>query len=376
MRLCTSEELRIQEGFRFSARWARISKSLKPWLRSDFSSASRAVSSGPLGHQLAREHRVPVAQWILDHPAARWHRFGNSRFDNTCFLLNTMSARAYFNRYCMPEAITSTMGGVGPSPRSRVGAISAASFRERPIACMIPIGFDRTGRTVEQTLARIGALPPPMRDAVNAAVASGRYDLSAPLERHLESSMSRAGIELDDETFNSCFRLTEEAVQGIRRCYIFAIARRFPVLVQSDESAARHVVGGAATFEHGVSMSVTLQRMKDCRAVLSVSHVCDMVHDRTMNAVNAGCVPIVEDNVASRNQFEPDRTALFFRYDDESLEECFEVVCGDVDRCYRIAEAAFARRHSPNLQFGEFGNLLAVLRRQSAALERLGRPSG
>ncbi len=48
-------------------------------------------------------------------------------------------------------------------------------------------------------------------------------------------------------------------------------------------------------------MQETLLRMTQCRSVLSVSPLNDMIHDRTMNAVNAGCVPIVEDNLAHRS---------------------------------------------------------------------------
>lgn len=321
---------------------------------------------------LARRNNVAVVQWILDHPAARWHEFENSTFANSAFLLNTELAQAYFERYCMPEAVSSVMGGVGPSPRSRVSELCADGFAARSISCLIPLGFMRLGRSPELTMAEIGALAPTLRDAVNSAVASARYDLDTPMETHLERALDLPAAALGDEEFNRCFRLVEESVQAIRRRRIFAVARRHPVLVQSDGLAARHLVGGKAAFAGDVSVCSTLERMKSCRAVLSVSPLPDMIHDRTMNALNAGCVALAEDSEANRAWLRHGETGLLFRYDDDSLDECFDLLCNDSRRSYAIAASGFAIRDIPAFHYGQFCNLMAVVRRQSALMRRAG----
>src|SRR6202023_699006 len=114
------------------------------------------------------------------------------------------------------------------------------------------------------------------------------------------------------------------------------------------------VAGGKAAFAQGVSMHATLVRMRQCRAVLSVSPLGDMVHDRTQNALNAGCLVIAEDNIANRAVLEHGKTALLFRYDDDSLQECLETACHDQVRSYAIARSGFAMRDLPPLRFGQF----------------------
>ncbi len=112
-------------------------------------------------------------------------------------------------------------------------------------------------------------------------------------------------------------------------------------------------------------MQFTLARMPMCRSVLSVSPVNDMIHDRTMNALNGGCVAILEDNLASKSIFKHGKNALLFRYDDDSLEECLDIVCNQPDRAYGIARAGMRLREDPRLRFGQFHNILDLARRRA-----------
>ena len=73
-------------------------------------------------------------------------------------------------------------------------------------------------------------------------------------------------------------------------------------------------------------MQTTFERMTQARAVLSISHVNDEIHNRTVNGLNAGCVNIVEDNAIHRRLFADRKDALFFRYDDGSLQACLDLV--------------------------------------------------
>ena len=112
--------------------------------------------------------------------------------------------------------------------------------------------------------------------------------------------------------------------------------------------------------------------MRLCRAVLSVSYANDMIHDRTSNGSNAGCVNILEDNLVHKGVFEHERNALLFRYDDNSLAECLDIVCNDPERAHRIAGAGMTLRDFQPLRFGGFDNILALARQtlvQPAAYE-------
>ena len=111
-------------------------------------------------------------------------------------------------------------------------------------------------------------------------------------------------------------------------------------------------------------MQFTLARIPTCRSVLSVCPVNDMIHDRTMNALNGGCVAILEDNFASKSIFEHGKNALLFRYDDDSIEECLDIVCNQPERAYRIARAGMKLREDPQLRFGQFHNILDLARRR------------
>ena len=92
--------------------------------------------------------------------------------------------------------------------------------------------------------------------------------------------------------------------------------------------------------------------MQRARAVVSLSAVNDEIHDRTLNALNAGAVPIIEDNAVNRRFFTHGKNALLFRYDDDSLRECFDLVCNHPSRAYDIAQAGSALRDDPRLRFG------------------------
>jgi hypothetical protein len=119
-------------------------------------------------------------------------------------------------------------------------------------------------------------------------------------------------------------------------------------------------MGGIATFRPNVSMRETLASMPQCRAVLSVSPVNDSIHDRTCNALNAGCLPILEDNRVHRALFRHRENALLFRYHDDSLAECLAVACGDPTRTYPIAERAAAMRDRSPFRFGAFANIVEL----------------
>ncbi len=312
--------------------------------------------------EAAAERGIPVIQWILDHPSQRWEEFINSTRRNSRFLFNSSYSERYFQRYCLPGSPTAWVGGVGPSRRSRIEGLSEQAFRTRPFNCMIALGLKQTGRSVADTEADIEALSRPLQRAVKDATASARNDLIAPVETHLDDALRSFGEHVPNSIFNHCFRLVEESVQIFRRRKIFSVARNYPVLIQSDETAGALISGGTAKFVPNVSMPATLANMRLCRSVLSVSYANDMIHDRTSNGCNAGCVNIVEDNLVHQSVFEHGRNALLFRYDDDSLAECLDIVCNDPDRAYRLAEAGMTLRDFQPLRFGGFDNIFALAR--------------
>lgn len=321
---------------------------------------------------VAARRGIPVIQWILDHPSTRFEEFKLSTSENACYLVNSDYSLRYLLQFCFPGAIAGTMGGVGSSVFSRIADLEKNAFVDRPIGCLIPLGFRRAERSVEETLAKIGDLEPAVAAAVNEAVAAARHDLEGPLEHHLLNCLDSHYLMLADSDFSFCFRLLEEAVQAFRRLAIFETARQCDVLIQSDDTAVPYIQGAAASFAAGVGMRETLLQMRECRAVLSVSPLNDLIHDRTMNAANAGCVPIIEDNTAHRAVFRHRHNALLFRYSDDSLRECLDIACNDRAQAYRIAREAFALRDDPRLRALQFHNVVAVGHRQKARLRRRG----
>ena len=258
--------------------------------------------------EIAERRGLPVIQWILDHPCARWAEFDASTAANSRFLLNSEQQRSYFETYCLPGALTATTGGVGPNWRSRIDRLTPEDFSQRPWRCLVPLNLHRV-RSMEENEAAMAALEPKQAAAVRDAVGDARYDMTGSLHRHVIRAVIDKGA-VAPEMLNRLCQLVEESVQTWRRLKIFAVAKGFPVLIQADESAARFVRGSVAWFSTGVGMRATLERIPMCRAVLSVTPMNDMIHDRTMNAVNAGCVAIAEDNAANRALFTHGENAL------------------------------------------------------------------
>lgn len=305
----------------------------------------------------AERNGIPVLQWILDHPSCRWPEFTASTTQNCKYLLNTDNQREYFESYCLPGAITAAMGGIGPNRRSHVGFLTQHAFMERPFVCMAPLSLHRLWSMAE-TDAALKAMQRPLADVAQAAIASAQCDLFGSLQSHVTAALAASNQCALPQTFNLLCRLVEHSVQTFRRLKIFATARKYPVLIQSDDSAAPFVNGGVAILATDVGMRLTLARFPMCRTVLSVSPNSDMIHDRTMNALNAGCVAIAEDNLAAHGLLKHKVNALLFRYNDDSLDECLDIACHQPERAYEIAQAGMQLRQDPRLGVGRFHNII------------------
>jgi len=310
----------------------------------------------------AEKNGTPVLQWILDHPSSRWSEFYASTATNCRYLLNSEEERQYFETYCLPGALTAAMGGVGPNRRSRVPRLTRQAFMQRRFDCMIPLSLHRV-RSMAQNDEAMVALDAPLAEAAREAIANAQYDLIGPLHLHVSKALAARNQAVPAKMFNPICHIVEQSVQTIRRLKIFSVSRKYSVLIQSDSSATPYVQACAAVLETNVGMQFTLARIPTCRSVLSVSPMNDMVHDRTMNAVNAGCVAILEDNLASKAIFKHGKNALLFRYNDDSIEECLDIVCNQPERAYEIAQAGIAMRDDPRLRFGRFHNMLDLVRR-------------
>lgn len=308
---------------------------------------------------------VPVIHWILDHPSARWHQFTHATAANSRFLFVSEFAARYFLRYCVPKARTAWTASVGPNWRSRIAALSRDEFLKREAACLIPLGLKRIGGTIADAEQRRRSLDRGLGEAVGEAIEQARRDLTGPLEAHLVAALARAGRELSDREFNRCFQIVDDAVQIERRLQIFKVASRFPVSIQTDDAPPTPAPASAAAISTDpriTGMAATAERMKSCRAVLSANYANDLLHDRTENGLNAGCVVIVEDTPTHRRFFSHGGNALLFRYDDDSLAECLDIVCNRPERAYEIAQAGFPLRDDPAVRFGGFENILALAR--------------
>lgn len=321
--------------------------------------------------EAAERRGLPVIQWIVDHPSARWPEFSVSSAANSRFLLNSEQQRRYFETYCLPGALAAATGGVGPNWRSRIDKLSLEDFSQRPWNCLVPLSLHRI-RSIEQSEAALAALDPTLAAAVREAVDRARHDLTGSLHPHVTRAVAVSHGAVAPETLNLLCQLVEESVQTWRRLKIFAVAKDFPVLTQSDQSAASFVRGSAASFSSDTGMRATLERMPMCRAVLSVTPMNDMIHDRTMNAVNAGCVAIVEDNAANREIFSHGENALLFRYDDDSLVECLDIVCNRPQRACEIARAGMRLRDEPRLRFGRFQSIVELASRMPSTAQTRG----
>jgi hypothetical protein len=312
----------------------------------------------------AAKQKIPVIQWILDHPSSRLLEFNNSHAGNSRFLFSSADAERYFRRYGIPGALTATVACVGPSRHSRLAQLSMESFTQRPISCVVAMNLKRLGRTLEDAKKSIAALEPALSHAVETAIARAFPDVIAPLEAHLEQALDDAGLQISDAARHACMQMVEEVVQIRRRQEIFEVAREFPILIQSDE-ASRHLQAGAtARFEENVDMALTWSRLQQTRAQVCISNMHDMVHDRVLNGLNAGSLNIVEDSSANRRVFKHGRNALLFRYGDDSLRECLSFVCNDPEGAFHMAAAGFAMRDEPPIRFGDFRNIIGLAQRR------------
>jgi glycosyl transferase family 1 len=304
---------------------------------------------------------VPVIHWILDHPSARWQQFTHATTANSRFLFVSEFAADYFRRYCLPDAHVASTASVGPNWRSRIAALSREEFLTRATACLIPLGLKRIGGTMAQARERLARVDAGLQAALRKAIEQARHDLAGPLEAHLVDALGRSGRELRGSEFHRCFQIVDDTVQIERRSQIFAVAARFPVAIQTDVTPpASGTVATISTDARTIAMTATAERMKSCRAVLSANYANDLFHDRTQNGLNAGCAVIVEDTPVHRRLFIHGKTALLFRYDDDSLAECLDIVCNQPQRAYEIAQAGFALRDDPAVRFGGFDNILKL----------------
>lgn len=314
---------------------------------------------------VAAQRNIPVIHWILDHPSSRWD-FINPTSPAARFLLVSGYCERYFRRHALPQARSAATLGVGPNRRSRITGFSHASFLDRDINCLIALNTKRIGGTREDLEARIARLDPPTASAVNDAIERVRYDLDGPLDAHLELCLAQRGVELPDSIFHPCAQIVEEMTQIWRRLKIFEVAARFPVRIQTDIPPPELVKGAVATFindPQSNSVPSTMALMKSCRAVLSISLTNDMLHDRTANGLNAGCASIVEHNIIHRRLFKHGRNGLMFRYDDESLADCLDLVCNHPDGAYEIARSGFELRDHRAVRFNGFHNILRLAKR-------------
>jgi hypothetical protein len=255
----------------------------------------------------------------------------------------------------------------GVNHRSRLGELRRDEFMARDIACMLPLNLKRVGGTIDAAEQRLAALPQHLRSAVTAAIALAQDNLSGPIEKHFFDNNPPPELLEQPYLLHHCIQIIEEVVQVRRRLAVFATASAFPVLIQSDVADTHVEELGAATLEQHVSMSETISRMQRARAVVSLTHINDEIHNRTVNGLNAGAVNIVEDNDVHRRFFTHGKNALLFRYGDDSLRDCLDLVCSRPERAFEIAEAGMSLRDDPRLRFGGYQNILEMVKTHAPA---------
>jgi len=316
---------------------------------------------------VAADAAVPVVQWILDHPSARWPGFRRTTANNSRFVFLSPYSESYFRKYIFPVCRSAWTAGTGPNQKSRVAGLTRASYLRRDTLCLVPLNLRRLDATLEKIERAPESLPYYLQKPVREAIELAYYDLQAPIERHLLSIGSAARVLEESGMLHRCIQIIEDVVQVRRRLMVFKVARKFPALLQSDV-ASSYLDSGLATLEEGVSITETLGRMRHAKSVISLAHVNDELHDRVLNGLNAGAVNIIEDNKIHREIFSHGENALFFRYDDDSLREALDLVFSVPSRAFQIAEAGFALRDDPRLRFGGFGNFLPYGKPQRPSL--------
>ena len=308
----------------------------------------------------AAEANVPVIHWMFDHPSTLWPKFRHSTAANSRFLFLSEFSRHYFHRYIMSDAVSACVTTTGISAYSRVPRLTWESFAQREIRCILPLNLTRVGGTLEDVKARIAALDGKLSGAVGAAIEGARNDLDKPIELHLTAALAQAVLDIPSYTFHSCVQMVEEFVQIMRRLWVFEVAQEFPVLIQSDIASRYLSEGGRATIDENVDMRSTYLRMTDSQSIVSLAHVNDELHNSTLNGLNAGCVNLIEDNVAHRRLFTRGKNALLFRYDDDSLRACLDLICSKPRAACEIALAGMAMRDEPHLRSTGFANIVAL----------------
>ena len=308
----------------------------------------------------ASARRLPVVQWMLDHVSARWPQFTKSTAANSAYLFLSPYNENYFRRFILPDALTASTFSIGPNRRSRTEDFSVESYRERSIKCLIPINLRRLGDGKRPRLEELRQSDPALHDAVSAAIEAARGDLLNPIEDHFLAALEAQGLAPPLTVFNSCVQVVDELTQEWRRRYVFEVARAYPVLIDTDVELPAPKTGASATFIRDSHSHHTINRLISSRAVVSVSNLGDMMHDRTLNGMNAGCANIVEDNAVHRRVFKDGVDALFFRYDDDSLRDCLDLVCNDPERAYVIAAAGSRLRDQQPFKFGDFAKIIEL----------------
>ena len=309
----------------------------------------------------AADADVPVIQWMLDHPSALWPAMKSSTAENSRFLFLSEYSEHYFRQFVMPNCRSGWLIGTGPSRQSRLDRLTRESFLARDINCILPLNLRRVGGILEDAVQRLIALPAPLGRVVRAAIGSAQGDLDDRIEKHFLDAAPPSYVHEQPNLFHGCIQIIEEIVQVRRRLKVFTVASEFPVLMQSD--IVSNYLGDlrSAKLECNVGMEQTVARMKRARAVVSLTHVNDEIHNRTLNGLNAGAVNIIEDNAVHRRIFTHGKNALLFRYDDDSLRKCFDLVCSRPEQAYEIAQAGFALRDDPRLRFSGYDNLLRLV---------------
>ena len=322
----------------------------------------------------AAARRLPVVQWILDHASARWPQFTKSTATNSAYLFLSAHNESYFRRFIHPDALTASTFGPGINRRARAAPVSEPAFLERNINCLIPINITRVGNEAEsvlQKLEHLRAEQPDLYEAVSMSIEAARFDLINPLEDLLLPVLKARKLKVTPEVFGACIKMVDDATQDWRRRYVLETARSHQVLIDTDIALPALATGAAATFINDSNMPRSIARMHASRAVVSVSNLADLMHDRTLNGMTAGCVNIVEDNVVHRSVFRHGVDALLFRYDDDSLRECLDLVCNDPRWAYRIAVAGQALGDRRPFRLGGFEKIVDLAQAQRARSRRL-----